>query len=537
MTTTLKQSQRLDAARRPSNAPLLSSEQVGHIRHIDNLSRLPRGDWRHMQGRLPFQEDFSAYRYQLGYMSLAIALAHFHQLPAAPVVFKGTLDRLIQKMLEPDVWAYWRDTSTAGGYGPVTLPRLESRTDPVAVDNIMYSAYLQVMTLMYTTLFGDRKYEETGSLSFPLRPILWGKDRHETFNYDQRSLNERIYWNMVENGYLGVACEPFCVFQMCNQIPILGFRLHDHLYGGQTANEVTAGYLKAWEDFGSGLNKNGHFVTHLIQQNELLPKTIMVDRDAAWTDGWLGMLLNMWRPELVRSTYDAKMEGWLKRAEDGTISVARMSHIPGSEDLVEAGTLGEIGWLAGWASEMGDNEVVTGLLRHADKYMQPHWENGGLYYPRRDETYDEDGHLVGMIPTASNAMFPYARLNVQDGLRSLYQRPWSEADRMTPALSGLSEHVNVHRAWYHNDTQHLQLSVAPMRGISSTPAELTIDRVWSRGDFSLALNGVVLGRGIDGAVEKTTSADNLAVDRTDDSLRISLPLSTQSDIDIVWGRE
>ena len=43
---------------------------------------------------------------------------------------------------------------------------------------------------------------------------------------------------MVENGYLGVACEPNCVFQICNQPAILGFRLHDLLTGGSIAEVV-----------------------------------------------------------------------------------------------------------------------------------------------------------------------------------------------------------------------------------------------------------------------------------------------------------
>ena len=55
---------------------------------------------------------------------------------------------------------------------------------------------------------------------------------------------------MVQKGYLGIACEPNCVFQICNQVPILGFRLHDTIYGGDIAQEVTEGYLRAWSEFG-----------------------------------------------------------------------------------------------------------------------------------------------------------------------------------------------------------------------------------------------------------------------------------------------
>ncbi|WP_290051916.1 hypothetical protein [Amycolatopsis solani] len=536
MTNTIESGPRTRQQRNAGPAPLLSDAQVGHIRHIDNLSRLPRGDWRHMAGPLPFQEDFSAYRYQLGYMSLAMALAHYHQLPAAPGVFRGQLDRLIRKMLEPDVWSYWRDTSTQGGYGPFALPRLPSRADPVAVDNIMYSAYLQVMTLMYTMLFDDRTYEQPGSLSFALRPVLWGKDRHERFEYDQRSLNERIYWNMVENGYLGVACEPFCVFQVCNQVPILGFRLHDHLYGGDLAAEVTQGYLRAWEQFGGGLNENGHFASYVVQQNELLPQDVLVDHDTAWTDGWLGMLLNMWRPELVRRTYRDKIEHWLDRGSGGRIAVRGFSRIPGSEDLVAPGTLGEIGWLAAWASEMGDREVADGILGHADTYLNPQWENGGLYYPRRDETYDEAGHFVSVIPTVSNATFPYARLNVADGLRTLFERPWTDRERSRPALTEVGREVDVRRAWYHEDTRCLQLSVSPMHGRPAAATDLTISRVWDRGAWALTVDGRTVARGGEAGVEPTAEGQRLEPRRVDDGVRISLELRGRVDLELVWSK-
>lgn len=516
--------------------PRLSDEQAGHIRHIDNLSRLPRGVWNHMAPSMPLQEDFSAYRYQLGYMSMALGLAHFHWLPAAPVVFQRTLDRLIQKMLEVDTWWYWRDTSTAGGYGPIDLPRLPSRTDPVAVDNIMYSAYLQVMTLQYTMLFDDRKFEQPGSLSFDVYPVLWGRDRREVFQYDQRSLNEVIYWNMVANGYLGVACEPFCVFQMCNQVPILGFRLHDHLYGGDTATEVTLGYERAWAEFGGGVNERGHFIKNVIQRNDLLPKDIAVANDSAWTDGWLGMLMNMWRPELVRQTYRDKIDHWLARADDGTISVTQAGMLPDSAKVQPPGGLGELGWLAGWASEMGDQEVLSGLLAHADKYMNPRWENGGLYYPRQDETYDQAGRLIAMPPITSNAMLPYARLNVADGLRTLYERPWTQHERSLPALTGLSDGVDVRRAWYDEGTKSLQLAVAPMHGEDAATAELTISRLGTE-SWTLFVDGVRAAEGKRGAVQATDHGRRFQFRATDDALEFVLPMEREaSAIAILWGR-
>lgn len=515
-------------------APLLSDEQVGSIRHIDNLSRLPRGDWRHMMGPMPLQEDFNSYRYQLGYMSLALALAHYHRLPAAPVVFKGALDRLIQRMLEPDVWWYWRDTSTAGGFMGIALPQLPSKSDPVAADNIMYSAYLMDMVLMYTMLFDDRKYEEPGSLAFRVQPVLWGADRQEVYEYDQRSLVDRIYWNLVQSGYLGVACEPWCVFQICNNVPIIGYRLHDHIYGGSLASEAMDGYARAWNDFGGGVNERGHFVSFVVKNNDYSPNDLVMDAESAWGDAWLGLLLNMWRPELVRTTYGDKVEAWVDRAGDG--SIALKTFRPGSTEPIQTGPAGEFGWIAGWASEMGDQEMLTGLLRHADKHMRPQWDNGGLHYPRRDDIVDGEGHFVNMVPIVSNAMLPYARLNVADGLQSLFNAPWTDRERSRPALTGLSEQVDVRRAWYHEGDKRLQLTVSPMHGLASTDADLTISSVWSD-DWSLTVDGVAVASGRAGEVVATDSGQRFAPRRTGDAIEITVPLDGGArDIEMIWGR-
>ncbi len=228
----------------PLASPLLDENQAGHLRRMTNLAaRLP-DDWSGMQGKTTLQEDFSSLRFQLAYMSYALALTHVHRLPAAPVVFKKSFDQLIQKMLSPDVWTYWHYVSTGNGPHNRSLGELPARWDPVETDNIMYSAYVQSMTLMYHYLFRDPKYAEQGALTFSVNPLFWGLGGKH-FRYDERSLNDLLYWKMVERGYLGIACEPNCVFQVCNQPPIIGFRFHDLVYGGSTAKEVTDGYVKA----------------------------------------------------------------------------------------------------------------------------------------------------------------------------------------------------------------------------------------------------------------------------------------------------
>src|SRR5260370_38671748 len=99
---------------------------------------------------------------------------------------------------------------------------------------------------------------------------------------------------MVHKGYLGIACEPNCVFQICNQVPMLGFRLHDMIYGGDGAKEVTDGYLRAWYEFG-GVDANGPYhIDDPEREHSLVrrpPRT--------WADFVLGALLHAWYTDIL----------------------------------------------------------------------------------------------------------------------------------------------------------------------------------------------------------------------------------------------
>jgi Linalool dehydratase/isomerase len=212
--------------------------QVGHLRHLATLARQPPNQWELMKGKGYGQEDFGGYRFQLAYAAYALALTHRHRLPAAPGLFKPIFERLIEKMLLPEVWMYWRDVSRGGSIWNAHLSAgYREQWDPVKTDNIMYSAYVQSMALLYHYLFGDDRYARQGALTFRFWSYFWGGEAKH-FAYDENALNDHIYWQMVQSGFLGVACEPNCIFQIRNQPAILGFRLHDLVYGGDVAAEA-----------------------------------------------------------------------------------------------------------------------------------------------------------------------------------------------------------------------------------------------------------------------------------------------------------
>ncbi|RKE36453.1 hypothetical protein B0G76_2639 [Paraburkholderia sp. BL23I1N1] len=507
-----------------ATVPMLDELQAGHLQHILNLAaRLP-DDWSGMQGKTSLQEDFGSLRFQLAYMSYALALTHVHRLPAAPAVFRPAFDALVQKMLSPDVWTYWHYVSTGNGPFNSSLGELPPQWDPVATDNIMYSAYVQSMALLYHYLFRDPKYAAPGALTFSVNPLFWASGGKH-FSYDERSLNGHLYWNMVERGYLGIACEPNCVFQVCNQIPILGFRLHDMVYGGSLAKEVTDGYLRAWSDFGV-LDGTGHF-NMMIQEKER--RVITPPNGAPWTDFWTASMMHAWNPAFVEEHYPRQITKWSIEGPDGSLTIRPSP--PLSPSSAAAPSARDFGWAAVCASEVGDHDTLGRLLAYADHFLQPIWRDGGYFYPRRDEALDGAGRPIAMDPHTGNALLSYARLNVPHGLRKLYDDPWTTTAHFDePALVEMSPALDVRSAWFNKDESLLTLRLGPPSGLAPV-ATLSIGNHWNRGNWKFSINGVLVASG---SAREVTSHTGINLRRADDTLLIELPLSGFLTITIQW---
>lgn len=492
--------------------------QRGHLRRIHNLAGQLPDDWSGMLARTSLQEDFGGLRFQLAYMSYALALTHVHRLPAARGYFRRTFQRLIEKMRSPDVWTYWHYVSTGNGPLNKAQGELPSEWNPIIKDNIMYSAYLQSMALLYHYLFDDDRYAQEKALSLIFQPIFWGSQKR--FDYDEKSLNQHLYWSMVERGYLGVACEPNCVFQICNQVPILGFRFHDLVYGGDIAGEVTQGYLKAWDSFGV-LNDNGHFNMMVMEEER-----VVVTPEAPWADFWLGSLMHSWRPDFVKQAFPKQIDRWSQPGPDGTLCITPPAMMLENRDMASAR---DFGWAAVCAAEVGDQAVLDGLLGYADQYLNPKWADGGYYYARRDELFDASGRFACMDPHTGNALLGYARLNVPDGLRKLYDGPLDPEHHQQPALDDLPEAVDVTYARYDRASLQLNLRV---EGNPGPDGRYVISNVWQRGNWQLRLDDELVASGNDQNV--TDNVGRTPVKRDGDSLVIDVPEVDQLEISLIW---
>ena len=107
---------------------------------------------------------------------------------------------------------------------------------------------------------------------------------------------------------------------------------------------------------------------------------------------------------------------------------------------------------------MGDTETLDGLLAHADRFMNPTWQDGALYYPRNDQSFDQDGHLTGIAPMTGNTLIGYARLNVPDGMWGLYNEPWDRSHFSEPLIVERGDAIDITKAVFDRSSRTLDFA-------------------------------------------------------------------------------
>ncbi|KAK2783107.1 Oligosaccharide translocation protein rft1 [Onygenales sp. PD_12] len=392
-----------------SRFPKLSLEQAGHLRHFHNISTALDGEWPHMGTQEPDQAFLDAYRYQLATMAYAAGLTHYHRLPALRNIFKPLIRKLIHKMLRREVWSYWYLTSQSGNRLDPELTELRKPwADPIVKENIMYSGHLLLMTSLYAMLFDDDEFEREGSLVFDWAPLFWGMG-HEKYVYNNGSLQKAIL-NEMER----------CV-------------LEKYWTALQQKNMIRDdGLFSDW---------------HMVKQDVSVGA-----RGVAFT-AWASAFMNTWNSTFVRASYPRQSLGFLTTnptTETTTIQhpvigqtirdlASTTSADPNSPTTIATATntfltsphppfpytAPHFGYVVKWLSELGKRTELDSLLAYADERFNPTWERGGLYYPRQDKVVDEQGAWTFVDPFSGNAAIGYARLNVEDGQRGMWEAPWT----------------------------------------------------------------------------------------------------------------
>ncbi len=500
--------------------PVLGEKETGHLRHVRNVLWLEDGEWGPMVSN-DFTQlgEFTAYYYQLSGMAHVLAQAYQHHLTAAPGVFKADMDRAVHKLLHPDVWSYWFAVSQGS---PAWNPDLkEPQTpwwDPVVKENIMYSGHLNHVAALYAYLFDDAKYDRVGSMKFAgFQANGFGKTVAE---YSLSTLNDLIYWQMVENGYMGVACQPNEVFVTCNQFPLWGLKWQDSRVGGDRADETAAAHFKAWERFGAYRRGEETPFLWLAAQNKISPARVPGSAQEAQGRFYVASPWSYWalhgaNQDYARSTYDYLTAAALDRDVDGSLVIINEKEMAldgkryGRGAKVLAGEkvpgvrhysgpdsrhAGIWGWFSLILSEEGDPRLDE-ILDYVDRNMSPVWKDGGYYYPRNEQSWI-DGKFVGVTPLSGHANFAYARLNRKGGLNRLYHADWGKARLDQPNLAEVSRHIDIARATFLPEKNILVVTARPAHGDAGGPARLEFANVRRAGQsWRLEIDGVEVASG------------------------------------------
>ncbi|KIW12292.1 hypothetical protein PV08_09569 [Exophiala spinifera] len=443
-------------------------------------------------------------------MAYATGVAHYHRLPAMRTAFKSLLRRIIHKMLRREVWGYWFTTSHGGKLLDPDLKELRKPwADPVIKENIMYSGHLLLMTSLYAMLFDDDEFEKEGSLTFDWNPLFWGMGP-EKFSYDNRSLQKVIFQQMEDNDWVGVCCEPNAVFVVCNQFPIIAMRYNDSRDGTNNVEGVLEKYEASLVAKGM-LNDSGLYPSFFaIKQRAPRPA-----RQGAHT-AWANAYMNTWNSEKVHSLYDSQVLGFLTtiggktRLQPTRVSSAFRQLVlekgkdPNSEETLQqarelspqfvspAFPFESVNWngFTQMLSELGKEKELGDLLEYADSYLNPTWEDGGLYYPRNDALMDKEGNLIHMEPHSGNSGIGYSRLNVRDGQKKMWEQPWTRetlANRPFVDDIGFADGVDFLRGVWDAEAHAL---VVTLKSWSGQSAEVSFSvKHLRKGDWAVYVNG------------------------------------------------
>jgi hypothetical protein len=204
--------------------------------------------------------------------------------------------------------------------------------------------------------------------------------------------------------------------------------------------------------------------------------------------------MNAWNPTFARNTWRQSL-GFLSRVEEDRVnlntaevahSIRQLVHDKGTdpdspETIRKAVEMAKsikfldlgyadpnFGYVLQWASEVGDQRTLDGLLTHADKFMSPKFERGGLFYPSAlcPQT-DDEGNYVQVDTYTGNAAIGYARLNVSDGQRIMFEKPWTKDFlKSRPYIENivLGDDVDCVRATWDDTLQALVLTMRSRDG-------------------------------------------------------------------------
>jgi len=201
----------------PIGTQELDEEQIRAVKYILDVTVRDTGDLSGFEHVLGLGE----YRYQLSAFGYALMVLHAKYLPNFEGYLKQAHRFLIESYQDPRTCSYWGKQMRVGYW--------KKDYDPVKYANIMLSGWMMPVIAGYGDQYGDREFEQAGSIKFHAVP---GKPEI-TFDYNVHGVMEALY-NQYSNHvfpYMLIPCEPHVSFPTCNSFGLIGMLLYDRDHG------------------------------------------------------------------------------------------------------------------------------------------------------------------------------------------------------------------------------------------------------------------------------------------------------------------
>ena len=368
----------------PGSYPAVTGEEWGQLLWNLKLADQKISDFTNYQK--VDDQGISACRYTIAFSSYFLAIEQYHKFPAWQEAIQPAFDNLVKRMLQKEVWQYWSHESMGITKFEPNMDRpYPQNDDPVSLGNIMYSGHLGMMINLYEMLYADMKWDQPGSIVFQLSDS-------KKFVYDNKSLQEVMFLQMMTNPGPGIECERNAVFPACNTHPMISWLLYDEMHhtryykAAQTTfdpwfekvfinpktKDLASFYLikQGWAFSGWNPkygNKMDATMTEMVKKG--------VDFNSGGNDGWIGTFMHAWNPVLIEKLYPSFKKKHYKMHPNGSVTLTKDVIAP---DAYYA-------FFTALAAEVGDETARKGLLKTVDSIYSPVWLDGTFHYPFMDK--------------------------------------------------------------------------------------------------------------------------------------------------------
>jgi len=352
------------------------------------------------------QFQTSAVRYQINFISYALALAQANYMPDFTGYLSQAQRNLKAKQESHRIWKYWKLENLWGN--------LRSGADPIARDNIMYSGFVGAQ-LAYARQADRRGAAHLDGLNC--------RHRETEFSYSQDEMIRTLVAQYRNANFGLLSCEPNWVYPLCNAITATAIRAHDAQNGTAYWDEISKEFRQSLET--EFITPGGKFIPFRSNYTGFAPPQI----GGAVMQAFPCFFLNAILPDIAKRQWRAlqiEMAGKDWRKKLWPIDVGNYGFSRASSYAATA--------LA--ARELGDNETADLLLDHMDDAC-PIIEKNGIAHNSR-----------GSLWANANAFM--ARTSHKNALQNLVTKSTNDRDK-SPYLADVDpQSVLVAKARYED---------------------------------------------------------------------------------------